>query len=328
MFSFKSSSLGRKVAGLALALAGAAFLTVGAAEAKVGGGNSVGSRGSKTFGTPPATNTAPKAAQPVQRSATTAGAAQTAGAAAKSGGFMSKFGGLGGLLAGGLIGAALMSMFGLGGGLAGMLGMLLQVALIGGLIFLVVAFFRRRSATSNGPAVAAVSAAPATPDVVARNSLSQPPYQSTPGGGFGGGDGTTPLNLGEGDFNAFEKMLTEIQTAYGREDEPTMKSLTTPEMLGYLGEDVNANMDKGLRNEISDVKLLQGDLSEAWSEGDSDYATLAMRYSILDAMVDRKTGKLVSGSKTTPEEVTELWTFVRPRRASVNAWKLSAIQQS
>jgi predicted lipid-binding transport protein (Tim44 family) len=45
-------------------------------------------------------------------------------------------------------------------------------------------------------------------------------------------------------------------------------------------------------------------------------------------MVDRKSGKLVSGSKTVPEEVTELWTFVRPRRASVNAWKLSAIQQA
>ena len=107
-----------------------------------------------------------------------------------------------------------------------------------------------------------------------------------------------------------------------------MRSLTTPEMLGYLGEDVNANLDKGVRNELSDVKLLQGDLSEAWTEGDSDYATVAMRYSLIDTMVDRKSGKLVSGSTTVPEEVTELWTFVRPRRASVNAWKLSAIQQS
>ena len=136
------------------------------------------------------------------------------------------------------------------------------------------------------------------------------------------------MSLTEADFNAFEKMLTEIQMAYSNEDEAAMRALTTPEMLGYLGEDVNTNMDKGLRNELSGIKLLQGDLSESWTEHGQDFATVAMRYSIIDTMVDRKTGKLVSGSKTQPEEVTEVWTFVRPARASVNAWKLSAIQQS
>ena len=308
--------------GAALALAGAAFLVVNDAEARTGKGGSIGSRGSKTHEAAPTTNTAPKAAAPMQRSATTAGATSTAAGAAKSGGFMSKFGGLGGILAGGLIGAALMSMFGLGGGLAGMLGMLLQVALIAGVIFLVVNFIRNRRAPSNGPAMAQAGAAE-------RQTLApQQPYQNTPAGAFNGTAGTTALTLGEVDFNAFGTLLAEIQTAYGREDEPTMRSLTTPEMLGYLGEDVNANMDKGVRNQLSDVKLLQGDLSEAWSEGDSDYATVAMRYSLIDVMLDRKSGKVVSGSTTVPEEVTELWTFVRPRRASVNAWKLSAIQQA
>ena len=306
-----------------LALAGAAMLAVGSAEARVGSGSSSGSRGSKTFGTPPATNTAPKAAEPVQRSATTAGATQTAGAATKSGGFLSSFGGMRGLLLGGLLGAGLASLFGFGGGLASMLGLLLQVALIGGVIYLAMQFFRRRNTPTSGPAIAS-----ATPNLSARNTLAEQPYKAAPSGGFNGPAGTTPLSLGEADFNAFEKMLTEIQTAYGREDEATMKSLTTPEMLGYLGEDVNANMDKGVRNELSDVKLLQGDLSESWTEGDKDYATVAMRYSLIDVMVDRKSGKVVSGSATKPDEVTELWTFVRPARASVNAWKLSAIQQS
>lgn len=320
-FSHRSIGL-RRVAAAVLVLTGAAVFTASTAEARIGSGSSSGSRGSKTFSAPPATNTAPKAAQPVQRSATTAGASQTVGAQAK-GGFLSKFGGIGGLLAGGLIGAALASMFGFGGGLASILGLVLQVALVGGLIYLAVAFFRRRSAPTTGPVTAS---APAFPSAVTRNTLAEQPY-----GGSGGGSGpvpTSPLNLGEGDFNAFEKMLGEIQSAYGREDEAAVRALTTPEMLGYLTDDVNANIEKGVRNELSDVKLLQGDLSEAWSEGDQDFATLAMRYSIIDALVDRKSGKLVSGSKTAPQEVTELWTFVRPRRASVNAWKLSAIQQS
>ena len=314
--------LARRIVGAALAMAGSAFLIVAEAEARTGGGGSVGSRGSKTFTAPPSTNTAPKAAAPVQRSATTAGATSTAAGAVKSGGLLSGIGGMRGLLMGGLIGAGLASLFGLGGGLAAMLGMILQVALIAGVIFLVVSFFRNRRALSNGPAVAQAGAAN-------RQTLApQQPYQASPAGGFGGAAGTTPLSLGESDFTAFEKMLTEIQTAYGREDEATMRSLTTAEMLGYLGEDVNANVDKGVRNELSDVKLLQGDLSEAWSEADQDFATVAMRYALIDVMVDRKSGTIVSGSRTQPEEVTELWTFVRPRNASINAWKLSAIQQS
>ena len=36
----------------------------------------------------------------------------------------------------------------------------------------------------------------------------------------------------------------------------------------------------------------------------------AMRYSVLDAMVDAATGHVLSGSRTTPEEVVEVWVFV------------------
>ena len=46
-------------------------------------------------------------------------------------------------------------------------------------------------------------------------------------------------------------------------------------------------------NQISDVKLLQGDLSEAWREINDDYATVAMRYSLNDKIVDRATGRVV-----------------------------------
>jgi predicted lipid-binding transport protein (Tim44 family) len=79
---------------------------------------------------------------------------------------------------------------------------------------------------------------------------------------------------------------------------------------------------------VTDVKLLQGDLSEAWRENGSDYATVAMRYSIVDAMVDRATGKVVSGDRAHSSEATELWTFRRDDRARADGWQLSAIQQA
>jgi predicted lipid-binding transport protein (Tim44 family) len=72
------------------------------------------------------------------------------------------------------------------------------------------------------------------------------------------------------------------------------------------------------------VKLVQGDLSEAWREGNVEYATVAMTLSLVDRTLDRATGRLVEGSDQ-PIEVTELWTFMRSRGGS---WLLSAIQQA
>jgi len=82
------------------------------------------------------------------------------------------------------------------------------------------------------------------------------------------------------------------------------------------------NASTGVINRISDVKLLQGDLAEAWREGDTDYATVAMRYSLNDQTVERDSGRVVQGG---PEEATEVWTFMRARGGN---WLVSAIQQT
>jgi predicted lipid-binding transport protein (Tim44 family) len=46
----------------------------------------------------------------------------------------------------------------------------------------------------------------------------------------------------------------------------------------------------------------------------------------LDATVDGS-GRVVSGSWTAPQEVTEIWTFRRPQGGTARQWELSAIQQ-
>jgi predicted lipid-binding transport protein (Tim44 family) len=73
---------------------------------------------------------------------------------------------------------------------------------------------------------------------------------------------------------------------------------------------------------------MQGDLSEAWREPDAEYASVAMRYSVLNPIVEQATGRVVSGSASVPEEVTEVWTFQRPPAGSAQDWQLSAIQQT
>ena len=78
------------------------------------------------------------------------------------------------------------------------------------------------------------------------------------------GSGPSALTIGPEDYDAFEKLLREIQAAYGRENTEALGAMTTPEMLSYFSQDLAENAKKGVRNELSDAKLLQGDLSEAW----------------------------------------------------------------
>ena len=96
-------------------------------------------------------------------------------------------------------------------------------------------------------------------------------------------------------------------------------------MAGYIQEELNDNTARGVVNKLSNVSLNQGDLSEAWREGATDYATVAMRFGITDVMVDRASGRVVEGDPNKVEEATELWTF---RRDQGGSWKISAIQQA
>jgi predicted lipid-binding transport protein (Tim44 family) len=299
-------------------LAVVSFLAIGAADARVGGGGSFGSRGTRTYTAPPATNTAPKTAAPMERSMTQPGKSATAQNTQPSpSGAMSRFGGWRGLLLGGLIGAGLASLFGMGA-LANVLGFLLQAALIAGIVFLAVAWFRSRSAQPQ-PALANAGAAGNRPQ---QNGAYRQAGGMLPNGAGAG------LSIGQGDYDAFERRLGEIQLAYGRNDVQALGDHVTPEMLSHFAEELDANAKQGVRNEVSEPKLLQGDLAEAWRENDGEYATVAMRYAMIDATVEKASGRVLSGDKTTPQEVTEVWTFRRPSGGTPEQWELSAIQQA
>ncbi len=317
------------------------------ADARRGG--SFGSRGSRTYSQPRHTETSPGYVPPVQRSMTQppAGGAGTqpggayaarpgqpgyaagAPAAGFGGGRFGGFGGgfLGGLVTGGLIGGLMGHGWGGGWGGGGMgaggglLTMLIQIAVIGLGVSLLMRLFRRPRPAASMP-------------------WEQP--QSTNGGaqgftGGGGFSGPTPgatsvpptggpaweIPISQQDQNDFERLLTEIQDAFGREDYPGLRERTTPEIMSYLAEELSENATHGRRNEVSGTRLLQADVGEAWREGDTDYATAAMRYESIDLMRDRTSGAVLSGDPDRPSQTVELWTFAR--RTS-GPWKLSAIQ--
>ena len=296
------------------------------ADARVGGGTSTGSRGSKTDSAPAPTKTAPTAA-PIERSATPTqstrpGATTNTAQAAPQGGFMQRHPFLSGLM-GGMLGAGLFGMMfggGFGGG-AGMFGMLFQLLLIGGLVYLAVRFFRSRSgASSSQPAYAYSAPAP--------QRLGEPQLMRSSVPNSGGG-GTAPLSapiaITSEDYSSFEKLLGDVQSAYSGGDLARMRALATPEMLGYFSEQMSANASRGLENKVEAVKLEQGDLSEAWSEAGIDYATVAMRFSLVDYTRRLTDGAVVEGNAQARTEATEIWTFLRSRGGQ---WIVSAIQQA
>ena len=304
-----------------IAIAAVFVLMTADAHARAGGGFSGGSRGMRTFSAPPSTPTAPTAA-PIQNSMTQPGGAASIGqAGARPGLFGGRglFGGglFGGIAAGFLAAGLFGLLFGQGffGGMAGfasIIGLLLQVVLVVIVARLIFAWWQRR----NAPAPAYAAARPAT-------------AHSFGGlGGMWGGSAAAPpagepLTIAKSDYDAFERLLGDIQAAYSTEDLSALRVKVTPEMLSYFSEQLAGNASRGLVNRVTDVKLLQGDLAEAWREGGNDYATVAMKFALNDSMVERASGRVVEGGERS--EITELWTFMR---ASGGDWLLSAIQQT
>lgn len=301
-----------------------------AADARAGRGGSFGSRGSRTFAPPPMTQTAPKAAQPMQRTITqpgAPGAAAAAPAAAAKGGAFGGARGLIGGLAAGFLGAGLLGMlFGNGflaglGSFAALLGFIAQILLVVIVARLALNWWRNRNAApAAGPAGAPMNFdAPSGAAPAARGG-----FGGLPGLGAKAAAPAAPLEVTPEDYEAFERLLGEVQAAWSDEDMDRLEKLTTPEMASFFAQDLAENREKGVVNRISDVKLLQGDLAEAWREGVDDYATVAMRFSLIDKTFSRADNRLVEGGDA-PVEATEVWTFLRPRGG---AWELAAIQQA
>jgi predicted lipid-binding transport protein (Tim44 family) len=313
-------SVFRGLTTVAVVLATIAFLA-GGADARIGSGLSLGSRGSRTFSAPPPTSTAPSAS-PFQRSTTLPNPNYAPRPGFPSpGGFFSRPGLLGGLAAG-FLGAGLFGLlFGHGflggiGGLLSFIGLLFQLGLVAIVAMFLWRYFQRRSqpAYAGGP--------------LYRDSV--PPAAAAGMGGTGLGAGSTAarsdsVGIGGADYDAFERLLGEVQAAYSAEDLAALRSRATPEMISYFSEDLAQNASRGVVNKVANVKLLQGDLSEAWREGDTEYATVAMRFALNDWMVDRASGRVVDGDPSRPQEVAELWTF---RRSHGGPWTLSGIQQT
>ena len=299
---------------LALFFSASVALAPAIAEARAGGSSggrssSMGSRGLRTYEN--------NNAQPLGRSMTSpaqSGLSEATPSPAYGGGsFFQRHPFLTGLT-GGLIGSWLFghsgyAADGTSGGSA--IGTLLEFLIIGLLIYFAVRLFRRHAFSNGWPGGTAFS-------MPRSAGASAAPVRRDRG---------RDINLSNADLSAFQAIHAAVQEAWSAGDLGQLRRLMTPEMLSYFSEELTRNASQGIRNIVSNIELVKGELSESWEEGDLQYATAYMRWRAIDYVtrLGRPPGDpetIVSGNSRV--EAEEVWTFVRRRGGD---WLLSAIQQ-
>lgn len=283
------------------------FAAYGEAEARAGrGGGSFGYRGSRTYSAPV------KQAPPRQQQATKPQGAQAPAQAQQMAPRSGLFGGLAAGLAGGVIGSLLFSSLGnaaVGPG-AGGIGML-DILLIGGAIFLVMRFFRRR---------------PQQNDFLGGRQAA---------GGVRSGD-PDGLDAGLGDIRRMDAVFDEehfmaeaidifftVQAAWVRGDADRLSPVVAPQALETLRAEMDRIRSRGLFNRVEGLAIKDTAITEAWQERGTDCITLKITASAVDCLVNAS-GETVEGSSSEAIQFTEYWTFAREIGKD---WRLSAIQQ-
>jgi predicted lipid-binding transport protein (Tim44 family) len=234
--------------------------------------------------------------------------------------------GLFGGLVGSWIGGMLFPHWGMGVGFGGMVGSVFIWLILLGAIWFAVRLFMNRST---------------------RMSYASTPYSSGSYGGsglggpmsFGRAQGLFPasgaqrfatIGVTSADYDAFESILKNVQTAWSRGDLATLRRSVTPEMLSYFSEQLAENQSQGVINHVDDVELIKGEVREAWDEGRLHYATALMHWRARDYTMrsggnPREGEIIVGGDPQNPTEASEMWTFAR---SPGGRWLLSAVQQT
>ncbi|HEY5869258.1 MAG TPA: Tim44 domain-containing protein [Candidatus Tectomicrobia bacterium] len=290
--------------------------------ARAGGGKSAGSRGSRTSSSPQSAETPSPSRQGVPPSAVQQPMPQ------RSGWMSGLTGGIMGFALGGLLGGMLFG--GLGSGLFGGIG-LLEILLIGGLLYFAFAYMRRRQqptpaspygyAPPQGtetPSWQSESMAGATPSMAAMESDLE--------------RGIRHIRQMDSTFDpmhftaAASDVFFQVQAAWmGRDMEP-IRHLMTPEIYEQMHKECDRLRVERHINRLENIAVRSTDVTEVWQESGQDFVTVHLLASLLDYTVEEGSNQLVAGSRTEPVKFEEYWTFTRP--VGPHPWQLGAIQQA
>jgi predicted lipid-binding transport protein (Tim44 family) len=294
------------------------------AFARAGGGMSSGSRGSRSFSSPSRSSSAPSPSSPSM-------APSQPMTPQMPGQQPSMWRSLAMGVAGGFLGSMLFSGLSHGMGMGGFGGSgfgLVEILLLGGLLYFIYRFIKRRSQVES-------------PAGAYRQTGTFP----SAGREAGFADSSRDQGNAEGDAQAGLRHIRQmdpafdearfsdlcmdnffkIQGAWINRDTTVVRNILTEEMFGILHRDAEKLKTEKKINKLDNIAVRSVEITEAWQEGGMDFITVRFLASLLDYTVS-ESGELLSGSKTEPVKFEEYWTFTRP--VGNNNWQLSAINQA
>jgi predicted lipid-binding transport protein (Tim44 family) len=294
------------------------------AWARAGGGSSSGSRGSRSYSSPVSPRTSPTS--PSQPSTPPSSFQQPT---PRSGWSTGLGGMLGGLVLGGLIGSLLFGGMGhMGGGIG-----LLEIAIVGALLYFGFAYMRRRQALATGPSGYADPGPVPTswkPEPMSRSSTAldsaaAPAMDTDLARGLAHvrqmDPGFDPARFGETASDVFFR----LQGAWMTRDMGGMRPALTEEMYRTLQSQCDRLRAEHRVNRLENIAVRSVEVTETWQEEGHDFVTVRFLANLLDYTTDESGAQLLEGSRTEPVKFEEFWTFTRP--VGPGAWRLSAIQQ-
>jgi predicted lipid-binding transport protein (Tim44 family) len=233
-------------------------------------------------------------------------------------------------VAGGFLGSMLFSGLSHGMGMGGFGGSgfgLFEIILIGGILYMLYRFMKRRKEAESTAGYSYQTGA--SPSAGQQTGFADTPRDQ----GNAEGDVQTGLrHIRQMDPSFDEARFSDlcmdnffkIQGAWINRDMTIVRNILTEEMFGILQRDGDKLKAEKKINKLDNIAVRSVEITEAWQEGGTDFITVRIVASILDYTVS-ESGGVLSGSKTEPVKFEEYWTFARP--VGNNTWQLSAINQ-
>lgn len=225
-----------------------------------------------------------------------------------------------GILGGALLGlgaGALLSHFGFGGAMGGMLGSILMIALLALVVMFIVRMFRSKSAGNYTPVYDGgySTASASTPTIGSRIEPTAQPtaFQAAPlAGGAGSAQWSVPADF---DVPAFlrnaKTYFIRLQASWDKADIKDIREFTSPEMFAELKMQLQ---ERGTSPNVTDVVTLGAELMGVEIVNDDYLASVKFSGMIKESET----------AEATPFE--EVWNMSKPTSGQ-GGWVLAGIQQ-
>jgi predicted lipid-binding transport protein (Tim44 family) len=122
-----------------------------------------------------------------------------------------------------------------------------------------------------------------------------------------------------------EDIFFKIQGGWTKRDLSGVRHLLNPEMFNILHQDVNGLLSGKKINRLENMAVREVEIVEAGQNHGEEFVTVKFYANLLDSVVDKKNGQILSRSSSDPVKFLEYWTF--SRNVGEKNWVLAGITQ-